>query len=93
MHERRYQYSLINGDLVIYDVRKVNDPRYNDGIMYTFRCMSVEGKTLFAIENSHGQTHIHWREKKETAGYDWETAVMKFEEMLDEHKRKIGQVD
>ena len=93
MKEKIYGYQLGNGDFVIVEVRKVNDSRYKEGIMYTLRCMSADGQTLFAIENSHGQPHIHWRDRKEDVEYGWKTAILKFEEMLKEHKRKIGQVD
>ncbi len=93
MKEKIYKYPLDNNDLVIYEIREVNDSKYKDGIMYTLHCMSADGKTLFAIENSHGKPHIHWRGRKEDADYGWKTAIQKFEEMLKEHKRKTGQAD
>ncbi len=89
MREKSYKYSLDNDDLVIIETKKVHDSKYNGGIMFTFRCMSADGALLFAIENSHGQPHIHWRDRKENVNYDWRTALQKFDEMLNEHKRKI----
>lgn len=91
MRERSYQYELGNGDKVICEMRKVNDARYKEGVMYTFRCMSASGRTLFAVENSHGKPHIHWREKKEEVDWDCDTAYVKFDEMLREHKQKTNQ--
>lgn len=89
MKERCFQYALRNDDIVIVEIKKVYDSKYQDGIMYTFRCMSSNGETLFAIENSHGRPHIHYRHTKESADYDWKTAWDKFDEMVREHKRKI----
>ena len=90
MRERSYQYELANGDKVICEMRRVNDPRYPEGVIYTFRCMSSGGKTLFAVENSHGKSHVHWRNRKEFVDWDCETAHWKFHEMLKEHKLKTG---
>lgn len=91
MKERVYSYSLINDDLVIYELKKINDTRYKDGVMFTFRCMSADGVTLFAIENSHGKSHIHLKGRKEDVDWDWQTALWKFKEMLAEHEKKIRQ--
>jgi hypothetical protein len=91
MKEKHVQYALRNHDLVIIEIKPVDDPRYADGVMFTFRCMSADGKTLFAIENSHGKPHMHLKERKEDVDWGWETAYMKFEEMIAEHKRRIGQ--
>lgn len=91
MKEKSFKYSLANDDLVIIEIRKVRDSKYKDGLMFTFRCMSANGETLFAIENSHGKPHMHWRERKEYADYDCKTAMQKFDEMLREHKRKTSQ--
>ena|SRR3989338_6596821 len=93
MRERTFKYSLRNNDLVICEVRCVKGTKYEGGVMFTFRCMSSDGKTLFAIENSHGQPHIHLGGRRESVEYDWKTAYWKFDQMLREHKRKIGQVD
>ncbi len=89
MKERSSQYALRNDDIVIMEIRKVDDTKYQGGIMYTFRCMSANGETLFAIENSHGKPHIHYQHRKESVEYDWKTAWDKFDEMVQEHKKKI----
>jgi hypothetical protein len=91
MKEKHVEYALWNNDKAIIEIRKVKDPKYAEGVIFTFRCMSSEGKTLFAIENSHGQPHLHWRNRKEDVDWDWKTAYMKFDEMMDEHMKKIGQ--
>ena len=91
MKERNYSYSLINDDLVIYELKKVNDTKYKDGVMYTFRCMSADGDTLFAVENSHGKPHIHLKGRKEDVDWDWQTSLWKFKEMLVEHEKRIRQ--
>lgn len=92
MRERSFQYEFSNGDKVICEMKNVDDDRYKEGVMFTFRCMSADGKTLFAIENSHGKPHIHWRDRKEDVDWDWRTAYWKFHEMLDEHKKRFGLV-
>jgi len=89
--EKHYQYSLDNGDLVIIDVRLVPDSKYRGGVMFTFRCMSQKGETRFAVENSHGEPHIHAKGRKEPLDCDWKAAHRKFDEMLGEHIRKIGK--
>ncbi|MCX6771406.1 MAG: hypothetical protein NTX79_05105 [Candidatus Micrarchaeota archaeon] len=93
MHKvlRKYERWLDNGDKVIVEILKVGNPKYKDGIIYTFRCMGKDGEVVFAIENSHGQPHIHRREKKESVDYGWKTAYLKFEEMVDERERKIKE--
>ena len=89
MRERSFQYELDNGDKVICEMKKVKDSRYKEGVMYTFRCMSADDVTLFAIENSHGKPHIHLKGRKEDVDWDWKTAYWKFDEMLREHKRNL----
>jgi hypothetical protein len=91
MKEKSYQYALNNDDLVIVEIKIVGDPKYNEGVMFTFRCMSSSGETLFAIENSHGKPHMHLGKRKQEAPSGWEAALHKFSEMLREHKKKIGQ--
>ena len=90
MRERSFKYEFNNGDKVICEMKNVKDARYKDGVMYTFRCMSADGDTLFAVENSHGQPHIHLKGRKEGMDWDWKTAYWKFYEMLQEHKKKLG---
>lgn len=86
---KKYEYWLPNRDRVIVEVLDVGNPRYKDGIMYTFRCMGESGQLRFAIENSHGQPHIHRRTRKEVVDYDWKTAFAAFDGMLREHAKKI----
>lgn len=86
---RKYEKWLENKDRVAIEVLDVGNPLYKDGIMYTFRCMTKDGVQLFAIENSHGQPHIHRGERKEAADYDWKTAICRFEEMVRAHKERI----
>ncbi len=88
---RKYEKWLANKDRVVIEVLEVDNPIYKDGIMYTFRCMTKGGEHLFAIENSHGSPHIHRGAKRENVDYDWKTAIMKFEEMVREHKEKIAR--
>ncbi len=91
MKETYFKYALQNDDLVIVEIRRVRSPKYIDGIMFTFRCMSANGETLFAIENSHGQPHMHLKGKKEDVDYDWKIAYGRFDGMVAEHKKKIMQ--
>ena len=86
---RKYETWLLNRDRVIVEVLYVGNPFYKDGIMYTFRCMTEAGEQLFAFENSHGRPHIHRGERKEIVDYGWKTALLKFEEMVDERERQI----
>ena len=86
----RHEYWLENGERIIVEVLDVGDPKYDGGIMYTFRCMSGDGKTLFAVENSHGKPHVHLKGKKVEADYNWRQAYDKFDELKTEFERKIG---
>ena len=88
---RKYERWLENGDKVIVEILKVDSPKYRDGVIYTFRCMGDDGQLVFAIENSHGQPHIHVRGRKENVDYDWKIAYLKFEEMVDERELKIKE--
>ncbi|GEM_PF-1046347 len=87
---KKYERPLPDGGIAIVEIIDIGDPKYRDGIMYTFRCMSEDGKMLFAVENSHGKPHIHWRNKKEYVDLDWKAAFLKFDEMLEEHIGKTG---
>ena len=49
---KNYEYYFPSGERIIVEVLEVGDPKYKDGIMYTFRCLSTDDKTLFALENS-----------------------------------------
>lgn len=84
----KYEHWLETGEKILVEVIDTKDPKYLEGIMYTFRCISTEGKTLFAVENSHGKPHIHLNEKKIEVEYDWKQALSKFEEMKAEYGRK-----
>lgn len=86
---RKYERWLDNEDKVIVEILKVDSPKYKDGVIYTFRCMGKDGEVVFAIENSHGQPHIHRKDRKESVDYDWKTAYLKFEEMVDEREKRI----
>ena len=88
---RKYEKWLQNKDRVIVEVLDVGNPVYEGGIMFTFRCMSEAGQQLFAIENSHGQPHLHLKGRKENMDCGWKAALAKFEEMVSEHKRKIAE--
>ena len=85
---KNYEYCVPSGERIIVEVMEVDSSKYKDGIMYTFRCLSSEDKTLFAIENSHGQPHVHLRGKKTNVDYDWKAAYAKFQEMLEERLGK-----
>ncbi|MFA6489119.1 MAG: hypothetical protein WCT52_00385 [Candidatus Micrarchaeia archaeon] len=86
---KKHEYWLPNRDRVIVEVLDVGNPLYKDGIMYTFRCMDDAGLQLFAIENSHGQPHVHRGAKKEIVDYGWKTAIMEFDNMVKAHREKI----
>ncbi len=86
---KKYERLLPNGDRVMVEAIKVNNPAFKDGIIYTFRCISESGETLFAVENSHGKPHIHLKERKFDTDWDWETALAKFDEMVKEHWKRI----
>ncbi len=88
---RKYERWLMNNDRIIVEILKVDNPKFKDGIIYTFRCMDKDGRIVFAIENSHGQPHVHRRAKKEGVDYDWKTAYLKFEEMVDGREKKIKE--
>lgn len=86
---KKHENLLPNGDLVIIEIVDVGDSKYQDGIMFTFRCMSESGETLFAIENSHGKPHIHLKNRKEDVDWSWKVALAKFDEMVKEHRKRI----
>lgn len=86
---KKYERLLPNGDRIIVEAFKVDNPIFKDGIIYTFRCMSEAGETHFAIENSHGKPHIHLKKRRFDTDWDWETALGKFDEMVTEHRKKI----
>jgi len=88
---RKYESWLMNGDRITVEMLKVDNPKFKDGVIYTFRCMGMDGELAFAIENSHGQPHIHLRDRKENLDYDWKTAILKFEEMVTEREKKIAE--
>ncbi|MCX6771042.1 MAG: hypothetical protein NTX79_03230 [Candidatus Micrarchaeota archaeon] len=85
---KNYEYYVPSGERIIVEVLEVDDPKYKDGIMYTFRCLSSDDKTLFAVENSHGKPHVHLRGKKTDVDYDWKAAYAKFQGMLSERFEK-----
>ncbi len=85
-----YERWLPNGDRILVEAFKVNNPLYKYGVVYTFRCISENDETLFAVENSHGKPHIHLKERKIETDWDWEYALAKFDEMVREHERKLG---
>ncbi len=85
-----YEYWLGNGDRVLVEVIDVGDPKYEGGIMYTFRCVASDGETLFAVENSHGTPHIHMKGEKFETTYNWKQALKKFSELKLDHERKNG---
>lgn len=86
---KKHENLLPNGDLVIIEIVDVGDSKCQDGIMFTFRCMSESGETLFAVENSHGKPHIHLKNRKEDVDWSWKVALAKFDEMIKEHRKKI----
>jgi hypothetical protein len=88
---RKYERWLENGDRVIVEILKVDSQKYRDGVIYTFRCIGKDRKTVFAIENSHGKPYIHKGERKEDVDFDWKTAYLKFEEMVDEREKRIRE--
>lgn len=84
-----------NEDREIVEVIKLDDTRYKDGVIYTFRYLryveeSGAYETLFAVENSHGQPHMHIGERKYEVDYDWKQAFAKFDELRREYEGKIG---
>jgi hypothetical protein len=87
---KKYERYLPNGDRAIVEVIDVDDWKYEDGIMYTFRCISWKGETLFAVENSHGKPHVHLKGKKEGTNWNWKVAFQKFDQMLRERLREEG---
>ena len=87
---KNFERRLSNGDRAIIEVIDVNDPKYEDGVMYTFRCLSENGETLFAVENSHGVPHVHLKGRKFETNWGWKIAFEKFDEMLRERIRETG---
>jgi hypothetical protein len=87
---KNYERYLPNGDKAVVEVIWVDDPKYADGIIYTFRCISECGEQLFAVENSHGTPHVHLKGKKMETNWGWKVAFEKFDEMLQERTRKVG---
>ncbi|OIO21190.1 hypothetical protein AUJ17_02530 [Candidatus Micrarchaeota archaeon CG1_02_47_40] len=94
---RQYKKQYPNTDRKIVEVMKVDDARYADGIIYTFRYLRYEAKkeeyeTAFAIENSHGQPHIHRENKREDVDFDWKKAMSEFERMVKGYRKmKYGK--
>jgi len=56
--------------------------------MYTFRCLADNDALLFAVENSHGKSHMHLKEQKIETNYDWRQAFKKFDELKSEYEKR-----
>ena len=92
---RDFKFEQPIKDRVVVQVIELDDTRYKDGVMYTFRYLryveeSGAYETLFAVENSHGQPHVHIGERKYEVDYDWKQAFAKFDELKSEYEKKIG---
>ena len=90
LRERR-EYWITGGSRAIIEVLEVEDERFADGMRFTYRLLSPEGKTMFAIENEHGTPHMHRGERKTNLECDWEGGLKQFQELVREYeKRKTG---
>ncbi len=88
-----YDYQYPDMDRMVVQILKVDDDKYANGIIYTFRYLKYdeekEGyRTEFAIENSHGAPHIHSGSRKELAEFGWKDALAEFEKRVNEHRKK-----
>ena len=87
---KKYEKWLSNGDRILVEIINVGDARYKGGIMYTFRCIDENKETVFAVENSHGKPHIHAKGKAIEVDFEnWKMALAAFDELLEEHKKKM----
>lgn len=86
---KKWEYWLEDGSRAIMEVLKVDDKRYEDGMRFSYRLLSADGETLFAIENEHGKPHIHRKNRKDDLDCDWETGMRKFKEMVRGHAIKL----
>jgi len=83
------------GDLEVTEVISTKDPKYANGIKYGMMYLQKNPAAdsysrLFGIDNSHGEPHIHLKERKMPVDYDWKTAMNKFDEMVREHRKTRG---
>ena len=90
---KKYGKMYWNWDKKIVEILDVEDEKYRNGLMYTFRYLKYdEGakkySTLFAIENNHGIPHIHRNGKKEFVDFDWKTAWAEFDRMVAEYRKR-----
>ena len=92
---RDFNFEQPNNDKIIVQAIRLNDARYKDGVMYTFRYLRrIEStgtyETAFAVENCHGQPHMHIGEETYEVDYDWKQAFAKFDELKSEYEKKIS---
>ena len=94
---RKYTVEYPEGDVKIVEVFRVGDNKYSGGIMYNFRYLACRGnageyETAFAIDNSHGQPHMHKGDKKEYVELGWKQAAVEFDRMVkDYRKNRYGE--
>lgn len=94
---KNYDKIFSNLDKMSVEVLWVKDELYKDGIMFTYRYLAYDdatGKyeTAFAIENGHGKSHVHLKNKKEEIDVDWKRGLLMFEQMVKEYRKtKYGE--
>ena len=70
IREKR-EYWILGGSRAIIEVLEVDDPRFTEGLRFTYRLLASDGETVLAIENEHGSSHMHRRGRK--TGLDFGT--------------------
>ncbi len=89
------EYTYENGDMRVIDILDVGDAAYRDGIKFNMAYLQRDPNTghlsrLFGIDNSHGPSHIHYKNREEEVDLDWKAAMERFTGMIQEHRRREG---
>ena len=88
IREKR-EYWIAGGSRAIIEVLEVEDEQFADGMRFTYRLLSPDGKTILAIENEHGTPHMHRGERKTNLSCDWKSGLRMFQELVREYEKKM----
>ncbi len=93
---KQYEKTYKNLDKKIVEIIRIPNECYPLVIKFMFAYFEYNEATdtykeWLKIDNSEGQAHIHSHGKKVLVDYDWEIAIMKFEELVSERRKsKLG---
>ncbi|MFH1306397.1 MAG: hypothetical protein ABIH83_01915 [Candidatus Micrarchaeota archaeon] len=93
---RKWEYTYPGGDLEIIEVIQTHDKKYSQGIKFSFLYLRYEPPSgayvpMLAIDNSHGQTHLHYLGRKPIpVNYDWKQALSEFDRLVEEYRKREG---